>query len=205
MNTLWSPISVTPPPPAVPRWIVTNSRNTLRSPIDEARRLAVILQILRDQADRGEREDLVAVADLGRAVDDRRGADAAVASDAHVIADDRVRADDRAGADRRARMHDRASRSDLRPDAVGVVATAPSAAPPPPRCCRRYRRPHARARAAPAPRPHRDFEPQPVARARPAAGTWRCPRRADRRTPASVPLVRRATAESWQPARASRS
>ena len=33
---------------------------------DDPRRLAAELQILRDQADRGHREDLVAVADLGR-------------------------------------------------------------------------------------------------------------------------------------------
>ena len=34
MNTLRSPITVAPPPPAVPRCTVTNSRNTLRLPID---------------------------------------------------------------------------------------------------------------------------------------------------------------------------
>ena len=33
MNRLSEPIRVTPPPPAVPRWTVVPSRNTLRSPI----------------------------------------------------------------------------------------------------------------------------------------------------------------------------
>ena len=36
----------------------------------EPRRFAAILQVLRDQADRGKREDLVAIADLSPAVDD---------------------------------------------------------------------------------------------------------------------------------------
>ena len=44
----------------------------------EARRLAAVLQVLRRQADRGEREDLGAVADRGVAVDHRRRADLAV-------------------------------------------------------------------------------------------------------------------------------
>ena len=47
----------------------------------QAGRLPAELQVLRDQADRGERKDLVAVADLGVAVDHRGRADAAVASD----------------------------------------------------------------------------------------------------------------------------
>ena len=58
MNRLWSPIVVMPPPPAVPRWIVTNSRNTLCCADDEPRRLALELQILRREADRRERIDL---------------------------------------------------------------------------------------------------------------------------------------------------
>ena len=50
----------------------------LRRPIDEPRLLALVLQVLRRQADRRERVDLGVVADLGPAVDDRRRADAAV-------------------------------------------------------------------------------------------------------------------------------
>ena len=78
---------------AVPRWIVTNSRKTLRSPTTSRVGSPLELQVLRDQADRRERKDLVAVADLGRPVDDRRGADAAVAAEPHMLADDGVRTD----------------------------------------------------------------------------------------------------------------
>ena len=53
----------------------------LRLPIDEPGLLALELEVLRDQADRGERKDLGAVADLGPAVDDRRRADPAVGAE----------------------------------------------------------------------------------------------------------------------------
>ena len=67
---------------------------------DRQRRLfAAELQVLRNEPDRGKRKNLVAVANLGPAVDDAGGADAAVAADADVLADDGVRSDDGAGAD----------------------------------------------------------------------------------------------------------
>ena len=67
---------------------------------DQARLLAAELEVLRDEADRREREDLGLVADLGPAVDDRTtrrsGSRRPIR---HVLADDGVRADDRALAD----------------------------------------------------------------------------------------------------------
>ena len=54
----------------------------------EPRRLALVFQILRRQPDRGEREDLGAVADRGVAVDHRRRADPAVPADADMRTDD---------------------------------------------------------------------------------------------------------------------
>ena len=97
---------VSPPPISVPRWIVTNSRKMLWRPITQPRRLAAVLQVLRHQADRREREDLRVVADLGPAVDDGRRADPAVPADPHVRADRRVRPDRRAFADLGAGMND---------------------------------------------------------------------------------------------------
>ena len=44
MNRLWSPIVVSPPPPGVPRLMVTNSRKMLRRADDEPRPLAVVLR-----------------------------------------------------------------------------------------------------------------------------------------------------------------
>ena len=73
----------------------------------ERRLFAAELQVLRDQPDRGKREDLVAVTDLGPPVDDAGGADAAIAADADVLADDGVRADDGTSANLRAGMDDR--------------------------------------------------------------------------------------------------
>ena len=66
---------------------------------DQPRLLAAELQVLRDQADRRERKDLGAVADLGPAVDDRRRADPAVGADPDVRADGGVGTDRRARAD----------------------------------------------------------------------------------------------------------
>ena len=78
MNTLRSPISVTPPPPRVPRWIVTNSRKMLRLPMTSRVSSPRNFRSCGIEADRRERIDLGAVADLGPAVDDRRRADPAV-------------------------------------------------------------------------------------------------------------------------------
>ena len=71
---------------------------------DEPRRLARVLQVLRPQADRGQREHLVVVAELGVAVDHRRRADLAAPPDPDVRPDGGVRADRRAGADDRGRV-----------------------------------------------------------------------------------------------------
>ena len=81
----------------------------------QPRRLALELQVLRDEADRGEREDLGFVADVGPPVDDRRRADRAVARRcARAAPIDRVRPDGRALRRRARGMHDR-RRVDLRP------------------------------------------------------------------------------------------
>ena len=122
MNRLRSPIVVTPPPPAVPRWMVTNSRKMLPAPISSRVGFAAGISVLRREADRGVREDLVAVADRGVPVDHRRRADLAVAADAHVRANHRERANGgalanrprsarRAPADRCGRSASRASSS----------------------------------------------------------------------------------------------
>ncbi len=68
--------------------------------------LALVLEILRREADRRERIDLGPIADLGPPVDHRRCADLAIRADAHVRPDARVRTDDGPLANRRARMHD---------------------------------------------------------------------------------------------------
>ena len=116
---------VSPPPPCVPRLIVTNSRNVFRRPIVEPRPLALVLQVLRRQADRRHREDPRVVADLGPSFDHGRGADAAPPADRHVRADGAVRADGCSLADARRRMH--AARSDRRARRPGPP---PAAVPP---------------------------------------------------------------------------
>ena len=63
----------------------------------QARRLAVILEILRRGADRGELEDLVARADRGVALYHRIGTDFGVGADPHFGTDDRARSDFDAG------------------------------------------------------------------------------------------------------------
>ena len=114
MNTLRSPISVTPPPPA--RAAV--DRHELAEDValadHQPRLLAPELQVLRHQPDRRERKDLGAVADLGPAVDDRRRADACSSAPIRTCgADHGVRAD------RRAR---RRSRADGCTIAVGSIS-----------------------------------------------------------------------------------
>src|SRR3954466_2084349 len=55
---------------------------------DQPGGLAVKFQILRNQSNRGERKDLVAVTDVGGPLDDRGGADAAVATESDMLTDD---------------------------------------------------------------------------------------------------------------------
>ncbi len=135
----------------------------------ELRRLAAVLQVLRDEADGHEREELVAVADLARPLDDRRGADAAVAPEPHVLADHGVRAHNGARADRGAGMHGGAC--------VDGHALARPAARRAPRAF--TREPHQQTRFAHdvvpevrtrlgareprSPRPHGHLEPQAIA------------------------------------------
>src|SRR4029079_2651939 len=57
----------------------------------EARRLALVLEVLRRIADRGELEDLVGRADGGRSVDDRVRPDPGAGADAYTVADHRER------------------------------------------------------------------------------------------------------------------
>ena len=73
------------------------------------------LEILRDEADRREREDLGLGANLGKPIDHSRCADAATLAETDMLADHRVRSDDRAGTNPGAFHHDR-SRMDA--DAV---------------------------------------------------------------------------------------
>ena len=101
MNRLRSPIVVTPPPPRVPRLIVTNSRKMLPRADDEARPLAAVLQVLRRQADRRHTgRSAVSSPIVGPAVDDRptrRSGSSLPMRTCGPI--DGVRPDDGAGAD----------------------------------------------------------------------------------------------------------
>ena len=72
----------------------------------QSRLLTLEFQILWDQADRGEREDLILVADFGPPIDDRGGADPTSLPDSNVLADHRVRPNDRSSADLSLRVHD---------------------------------------------------------------------------------------------------
>src|SRR5258708_2247911 len=73
----------------------------------QMRLLALILQILRREADRREWIDFGVVPDFGPAVDDGGLADAAVRADADVGSDAGVRRDRRTLADRRPRIDER--------------------------------------------------------------------------------------------------
>ena len=156
------------------------------APADVERgRLALVLQVLRRQADRGKGIELRAVADRRMAIDHGRRADAAVSPEHDVGTNHRVRPDDGAAADLCVR-----------------VRRAPSG-----RCSARRRTPRARD----PPRPPGDRRPWPTPRrervrraagratpragdgrrARPACETSRCPRReatpARRQSEASPP------------------
>ena len=87
MKRLSEPMLVTPPPPAVPRWIVANSRKMLRSPTDAAS-LAVELEVLRHQPDRGVREDVVALTIRRVAIDRHVGVEHGARAETHAGADD---------------------------------------------------------------------------------------------------------------------
>ena len=154
----------------------------------DARRLAAELQVLRHQPDRGHREDLVAVADLGAPVDHARRADPAVACRSA-----RARRSSRTGrrpSRRRSRRRDGRSRSGgcRRARALGSARTrpGPSRARPRPRSPRRSAPAHAPGQSRSR---RRRASPRAAAdrRARPASGTSRCPRRAAR-CGAIVPL-----------------
>ena len=95
MKRLSSPIRVMPPPLAVPRWTVQNSRKRLRSPISSRGLLAPELQVLRIEAEGGVREDAVVAADARRALDLRAGADLGAGADLDAGADHGERADRR--------------------------------------------------------------------------------------------------------------
>ena len=79
---------------------------------DEPRPLALVLQILRRQADRGHREDHRLVPDRGLTVDDDGGADHAAGADRDIGTNRAVRTDDRPLADPR-RWVDARARVDL--------------------------------------------------------------------------------------------
>ena len=66
---------------------------------DQFRRLAMELQILRNQPDRRQRKDLVPVSDFRWTLDDCRCADAAITAKPHMLPDHRVRTDHAASAD----------------------------------------------------------------------------------------------------------
>ena len=106
MNRLWSPMlghSAAAPGAPVYRHELANDVPVAD---DQPRRFAAELQILRDEADRRHREDLVAVAHLGPAINHGRRADAAILTDAHVRPDRHVGPDLRPRADDRVGMHD---------------------------------------------------------------------------------------------------
>ncbi len=132
---------------------------------DQLGGLAAKLEILRDQANRHERKDLVSVAELRWSLHDRRRADPTVAAKPNMWADDRVRADHRPVADDRVRVHHSAG-IDRHP---GSEATA--------FLCDHAKKqvgfrgdvladegPPVRASEARAARAHRDLQPQAITR-----------------------------------------
>ena len=72
---------------------------------DEIGPLALELQILRNETNRGERKHPIVIADFRPPVDDRRGADVTAASDTDVGPDHRIGTDNRADSDLRAQRH----------------------------------------------------------------------------------------------------
>ena len=82
MNRLRSPIVVCPPPPAVPRWMVTNSRKTLRWPMTSRVCSPRYFRSCGGRPIEANGKISVPSPIVGVAVDDRRGADLAVAADA---------------------------------------------------------------------------------------------------------------------------
>ena len=93
MNRLSLPTRVTPPPLAVPRWTVQNSRNWLRSPISSQTSSPRELEVLGIEADGGVGVDPVLAADPGRALDLGAGADLGAVADLDAGADHGERPD----------------------------------------------------------------------------------------------------------------
>jgi hypothetical protein len=156
---------------------------TLRFADHQPRPARAELQVLRDQPDRGHREDLVGVADLGP--DRRLTADAPMRQSrpietlALIVAYAPMLVP-RQTLRLRMTMRRRVDR-DSDPSVAGDPSTGPTAAPPRRRRCRRDRRcRRARARFVP-PRPETHFQRAADRRARPSGGTWRCRRRAETR------------------------
>ena len=98
-----SPTTVAMPPPSVPGFMVTPSRIRQSAPIVERRGLALVLQVLRLVADRGEREDARARADRGAAGDHDVADQLDAVAEHDVAADHAERADAHAVAEPRAR------------------------------------------------------------------------------------------------------
>ena len=179
MNRHPEPIRVTPPPPAVPRLTVTNSRKVFRSPIYEGGGLAAVLEVLGDAAHAAWGKNRLPAPKRGPAEDDRVRADHVVRPERHLRADHREGADLAAWG--RPRRRPRGRRWGGWPSGAPSYGPArdPRASPcNPPR--RRPRRRPGRRRTASTPRPCA-WSPRPRARAGrpapPAAGSAprRCP------------------------------
>src|ERR1041385_121615 len=97
MKKLCEPMVVTPPPPCVPRFSVTNSRKTLSSPIFSDVVSPWYFRSCggppRGGADGGVAEEPIALADRGRSFDACVRADDGAGADGDVRADQRERAD----------------------------------------------------------------------------------------------------------------
>ena len=96
------PTRVMPPPPAVPREMVTYSRMVLSSPMSQRGGLAGVLEVLRGDAEAGEGVDAIAAAHGEVAVEHDVGDEFAVFAEDDVGADGAEGADGAAGGDLRA-------------------------------------------------------------------------------------------------------
>ena len=95
------------PPPSVPGFIVTPSRMMAVGADRQRRRLALVLEVLRLMADRGERKDARARADRGAAGDDDVADQLDALAELDLGADHAERARSHAGAELGAVLDDR--------------------------------------------------------------------------------------------------
>jgi len=100
----------------------------------QSRGLAMILQILRRCADRGELEDVIAGTDRGEAFDNRIGADHGAGADFDLLADDRSRPDLDRGVEVGARIDDSAGMDaaayGCSPTDIAEISASAASSPP---------------------------------------------------------------------------